>query len=171
LAAVWEGRDGMWKKKKEKQRKRVSGDGLVYNGFFWWNHQRLHSVGDSIRKNHYIPAHLPTLSSSVSPSSSFTFHQWFHRLQCHVTVRLSQFESLGHFISKIIWRHHAVAYFQTNCIPRRWNGRYIPTDLETELCPSVIITDIIVPSVIPLVFSGFLVVLNQKGFLFHIEKT
>jgi hypothetical protein len=34
LAAVWKGRDGMGKKKKEKQRKRVSGDGLVYNGFF-----------------------------------------------------------------------------------------------------------------------------------------
>ena len=33
-----------------------------------------------------------------------------------------------------------------------------PTDLETELCPSVIITDGIFPSVIPLLFSGFLVV-------------
>jgi hypothetical protein len=38
----------MGKKKKEKQRKRVSADGLVYNGFFQWNHRRLHSVGDSI---------------------------------------------------------------------------------------------------------------------------
>jgi hypothetical protein len=34
LAAVWEGRGGMGKKKKEKQRKRVSADGWVYNGFF-----------------------------------------------------------------------------------------------------------------------------------------
>jgi len=33
-AAVWEGRGGMGKKKKEKQRKRVSADGWVYNGFF-----------------------------------------------------------------------------------------------------------------------------------------
>jgi hypothetical protein len=33
LAAVWEGRGGMGKKKKEKQRKRVSADGWVYNGF------------------------------------------------------------------------------------------------------------------------------------------
>jgi hypothetical protein len=32
-AAVWEGRDGMGKKKKEKQRKRVSADRWVYNGF------------------------------------------------------------------------------------------------------------------------------------------
>jgi len=34
-----------------------------------WNHWRIFSVGDSIGKNHYIPSHLPTLSSSVSPSS------------------------------------------------------------------------------------------------------
>jgi hypothetical protein len=32
-----------------------------------WNHRRIHSVGDSIGKSHYIPP-LPTLSSSVSPS-------------------------------------------------------------------------------------------------------
>jgi len=48
LAAVWEGRGGMGKKKKEKQRKRVSADGWVYNGFFRWNHRWIHSVGDSI---------------------------------------------------------------------------------------------------------------------------
>jgi len=39
-----------------------------------WNHRQNVSVGDSIRKNHYIPTHLPTLSSSVSPSSSFPSH-------------------------------------------------------------------------------------------------
>jgi hypothetical protein len=38
----------MGKKKKEKQRKRVSADAWVYNGFFRWNHRRIHSVGDSI---------------------------------------------------------------------------------------------------------------------------
>jgi hypothetical protein len=38
LAAVWEGRVGMGKKKKEKQKKRVSADGWVYNGFYRWNH-------------------------------------------------------------------------------------------------------------------------------------
>ena len=38
------------------------------------NHQWKESVGDSIGKNHYIPTHLPTLSSSVSPSSSFPSH-------------------------------------------------------------------------------------------------
>jgi hypothetical protein len=73
---------------------------------------------------------------------------YFRRWKCHVTIRLYQFESLGNSVGKIVWHHHAVAYFQTNCIPRRRNRRYIPTDLETKLFPSVI----------PLVFSGFLVV-------------
>ena len=48
LAAVWEGRGGMGKKKKEKQRKRVSVDGWVNNGFYRWNHRRHNSIGDSI---------------------------------------------------------------------------------------------------------------------------
>jgi F-box interacting protein len=43
-------------------------------------------------------------------------------------------------------------------LPTEYFCQYIPTDLETELCPSVIITDGIFPSVIPLLFSGFLVV-------------
>jgi hypothetical protein len=38
----------MGKKKKEKQRKRVSVDGWVYNGFYRWNHRQNNSVGDSI---------------------------------------------------------------------------------------------------------------------------
>jgi len=47
----------------------------------WWNHRQNEAVGDSIRKNHYIPAHLPTLSSSVSPSSSFPSHLSPSKLQ------------------------------------------------------------------------------------------
>ena len=117
-----------------------------------------------------------------SPTDYFRrwFHRRFYRWKCHVTVRLSQFESLGNSVGKIVWRHHTVAYFQTNCIPHRRNRwyiptkifrryiptvsptglsrRYIPTDFETELFPSVIITDRKIPLVIPLVFSGFLVV-------------
>jgi hypothetical protein len=77
-------------------------------------------------------------------------------------------------------RHHTVASFQTKFIGR-WRSRqyisteifhryiptvspmdlyrrYIPTDFETELFPSVIITEEKNPSVIPLVFTGFLVV-------------
>jgi len=140
----------MGKKKKEKQRKRVSADRWVNNGFF----------------------------AMESPTDCF--RRWFHRWQCHVTIRISQFESFGNSVSKIVWRHHAVAYFQTNYIPRRRNGRYIPmeifrryiptvsptdvghryipTDFEMELCPSVIITDRNIPLVILLVFFGFLVV-------------
>jgi hypothetical protein len=48
--------------------------------------------------------------------------------------------------------------FQTNCILCRQNRRYIPTNLETELFSSVYITDEIFPSVISLLFFGFLVV-------------
>jgi hypothetical protein len=83
--------------------------------------------------------------------------------------------------SKKTPRHHAVASFQTKCIVRWSYGRYIPTkyfyryipivspmelvlryiptDFETEFSPLVIITDEIFPSVIPLVFAGFLVVI------------
>ena len=53
IAAVWEGRGGIGKKKgkkKEKQRKRVSAE-WVYIGFYRWNHRRTRSVdipvGDS----------------------------------------------------------------------------------------------------------------------------
>jgi hypothetical protein len=40
--------------------------------------------------------------------------------------------------------------------------RYIPTDVETKLFPLVIITDEKIPSRIPLIFSGFLVVTNPQ---------
>jgi hypothetical protein len=40
--------------------------------------------------------------------------------------------------------------------------RYIPTDFETELFPSIRITDEKIPSVIPLVFAGFLVVVHVQ---------
>jgi hypothetical protein len=53
-------------------------------------------------------------------------------------------------------RHHTIASFLTKCIVRR----YIPTDFETEFSPSVITTDEIFLSVIPLVFSDFLVVIG-----------
>jgi len=64
LVAVWEGRGGMGKKKKEKQRKRVSADGWVYNGFF----RRIHSVGDSATSLYdYLslnPSVIPSVKSS-----------------------------------------------------------------------------------------------------------
>jgi len=58
----------MGKKKKEKQRKRVSADGLVYNGFFRWNHRRINSVGDSATSLYgYLslnPSVIPSVKSS-----------------------------------------------------------------------------------------------------------
>jgi len=57
-----------------------------------WNHRRIHSVGDSIRKKHYIPTHLPTLSFSVSPSSSFPSHLSPPKLQ--PTSLLSQLSTI-----------------------------------------------------------------------------
>jgi len=58
----------MRKKKKEKQRKRVSTDGLVYNGFFRWNHRRIHSVGESVASLYgYLslnPSVIPLVKSS-----------------------------------------------------------------------------------------------------------
>jgi hypothetical protein len=106
----------MGKKKKEKQRKRVSVD-WAYNGFY----RRKESVGDSVGESATSLYGYLSLNPSVMS------------------------------VGKIVWRHHAVAYFQTNCIPRRRNRQYIPTvlptgcfrryipiDLETELFPSVI---------------------------------
>jgi len=60
-------------------------------------------------------------------------------------------------------RHHVVASFQTKCIVRR----YIPTDFEMEFSPSVIITDGIFLLVIPLVFSGFLIVVVTYNSLMY----
>jgi len=68
LAAVWEGRAGMGKKKKEKQRKRVSANGWVYNGFFWWIHRRIPSVGDSVGDNATSLYDYLSLNPSVIPS-------------------------------------------------------------------------------------------------------
>ena len=118
----------------EKQRKRVSAE-WVYTSFYRWNHRRTHSisipVGDSAGESVTSLYNYPGLNPSVIPS-----------------VKSSEKNS----------RHHIIATFQKNCIVRRQYGRYIPTDFETELCSSVKISDEKIPSIIPLVFSDFLVV-------------
>jgi hypothetical protein len=69
-------------------------------------------------------------------------------------------------------RHHAVASFQTKCIVRRRYGRYIPTNIFCRYILTVSLTELVhryIPtdfeteflSVIPLVFSGFLVVIEE----------
>jgi hypothetical protein len=50
-------------------------------------------------------------------------------------------------------------YIQTGS-PTELCCRYIPTELKTELFPSVRITDEKISSVIPLVFAGFLVMMD-----------
>jgi len=108
------------------------GRGGVYNGFYRWTHRRIYSVSDFIGDNVMSLYGYHSLNPSVIPS-----------------VKSSEKTP----------RHHAIASFQTKCIVRRRYGRYIPLDFEMEFSPSVITTDRIVPSVIPLVFSGFLVVI------------
>jgi hypothetical protein len=139
-----------WERRRRRNRGWECRQMGAYNGFF----RRNHSVGDAVGD----------IATSL---------YGYHSLNPSVLS-----------VGKIAWRHHAVAYFQTKCIFRRWNRRYIPTeifrryiptalptesfrryiptDFETELCPSVLITDGIFPSVIPLLFSGFLVVNQEK---------
>jgi len=145
-----------WERRRRRNRGWECRQMGAYNGFFRRYHRRKESIGD-------------TVGDAVGDSATSLYG--YHSLNPSVL-----------FVGKIPWRHHAVAYFQTKCIFHRWSRRYIPTeifrrymptelpteyfrryiptDLETELCPSVIITDENIPSVIPLLFSGFLVVLD-----------
>jgi len=129
------------------------GRGGVYNGFYRWTHRRIYSIGDSVGDSAKSLYGYLSLNPSVIPSVKSS-----EKTPCH----------------------HVVASFQTKCIVRWRYGRYIPTkyfrryiptvsptelvrryipsDFETEFSPSVITTDEIFPSVIPLVFSDFLVV-------------
>jgi len=134
----------------------VSAEG-VYNGFYRWNHRRIHSVGDSI--------------GDFDGESATSLYGY---LGLNPSVKSSEKTP----------RHHTVTSFQTNCIGHRRYGRYIPTkifcryiptvsptelcrryiptELETELFPLVRITDENILSVISLVFAGFLVVLRTQ---------
>jgi len=89
------------------------------------------------------------------------FYRWNHR-------RIHSFgDSIGDSVGDSAMSLYGYLSLNPSVIPsvklsekifRRRYGRYIPTDFETEFSPSVITTDRIFPSVIPLVFSGFLVV-------------
>jgi hypothetical protein len=75
LAAVWEGRGGMGKKKKEKHRKRVSVDRWVYNGFYRWNHRWNYSVGDSATSLYdYLSLNLSVIPSVKSSNVTTSLH-------------------------------------------------------------------------------------------------
>ena len=124
-----------WERRRRRNRGRECRQMGAYNGFSRQNHRRIYSVGDSVGDSATSLYGYLSLNPSVMS------------------------------VGKIAWRHHAFSYFQINCIPRRRHRRYIPTELptdfETELLSSVYITDGTIPSVIPLVFSGFLVVIEE----------
>jgi hypothetical protein len=98
-----------------------------------------------------------------SPTDTFRRYTrwWVHRWMFHVTVRRSLFESLDHSVGKIVWKKYTSSHhcnFSKNYIICRWYGWYILTELETELFQLVKITNEKIQSVIPLVFTNFLVV-------------
>jgi len=86
-----------WERRRRRNRGRECRQMGVYNGFFRRNHRRKYSVGDSI-------------GDAVGESATLLYGY----LSLNPSVM-----SVG----KIAWRHHAVAYFQTNCILRRQNRR------------------------------------------------
>jgi len=140
-----------WERRRKRNRGRECRQMGASNGFFRRNHRRNTSVGDSVGESATSLYGYLSLNPSVIS------------------------------VGKISWRHHAIAYFQMSCITRRRNRRYrpteifcwyiptvsptdlfrryIPTDFETELFSSVYITDGKIQSVIPLLFSGFPVVI------------
>jgi hypothetical protein len=148
-----------WERRRRRNKGRECRQrGCVYNGFYRWNHRRIHSVGISI-------------GDSIGESATSLYN--YLSLNPLVIPSVKSSEKTP--------RHHTVASFQTNFIGCRRYGRYIPTeylrryiptvsptdlfrryiptDFETELFSSAIITDEKIPSVIPLVFASFLVVL------------
>jgi len=151
-------------KEEEGETEESVGRGGVYNGFYQWTHRRKVSVGDSI-------------GDSVGDSAMSLYG--YLGLNPSVIPSVKSFEQTP--------RHHAVASFQTKCIVRRRYGRYLtteyyrryiptvsPTELVRRYIPTVSPTELVrqyipsdfetefSPSVILLVFSGFLVVIEDK---------
>jgi len=118
----------------------VSAD-WVYIDFYQWNHRRIMSIG------------MP-FSESADDSATSLYEDPGLNPSVIQLVKSSEKNP----------RHHTVATFQKNYIICRWYGRYIPTELETELYPSVKITDEKILSVISLVFADFLVVSKHHGY-------
>jgi hypothetical protein len=131
------------------------GRGGVYNGFYRWNHRRIHSVDDSVGDNvmslyGYLSLN-PSVISWIKSSEKAPSHH-----------------TIASFLTKCIVRRRYCQYIPTDIFhryiptvsPTELVRRYIPTDFETKFSPSVITTDEIFPSVIPLVFSSFLVVIG-----------
>jgi hypothetical protein len=61
---------------------------------------------------------------------------WVHRWQCHVTVRRSRFESLGHPVGKIVWKKSTSSHHY-NFPKKLYNPSGIQSVYTDELTMSV----------------------------------
>jgi len=104
-----------WERRRRRNRGRECRQMGVYNGFFRRNHRRNTFVSDSI-------------GDAIGESAT--------SLYGYLSLNPSVMS-----VGKIVWRHHAVAYFQTNCILRRQNRRYIPTDIFRRYIPTEVPTE------------------------------
>jgi hypothetical protein len=140
----WERRRRRNKGRKCQQR------GCVYNGFYRWNHQRIHSVGESATSLYNYLSFNPLVIPLVKSSEKTPRHH---------TVASFQTNFIGHRrYGRYIPTEYLHRYIPT-VSPTDLFCRYIPTYFETELFSSTIITDEKITSVIPLVFASFLIVL------------
>jgi hypothetical protein len=57
-----------WERRRRRNRGRVSADAWVYNGFFWWNHRWIPSIGDSIGDSATLLYGYLSLNPLVIPS-------------------------------------------------------------------------------------------------------
>ena len=113
LAAVWEGRGGMGKKKgkkMEKQRKRVSAE-WVYTSFYRWNHRRTHSigipVGDSAGESDTSLNDYPGLNPLVFPSVNSS-----EKIHVITPLQLSKkgFSVVGDTVGIYRWNNYVCIY-------------------------------------------------------------
>jgi len=132
------------------------GRGGVYNGFYRWNHRRIHSVGDSIGDSAMSLYGYLSLNLSVIPSVKSSEKTPHHHAVASFQTKCIVRQRYGRYIPTNIFRRYILTVSPTELV-----RRYIPTDFETEFSPSVITTDGKFPSVIPLVFSGFPVVIEE----------
>jgi hypothetical protein len=110
------GEVGWERRRKRRNRGRECRQMGAYNVFFRPNHRRNTSVGASF-------------GDSVGDSATSLYGY----LSLNPPVI---------FVGKIAWRHHAVAYFQTSCIPRWRNCRYIPMEYFRRYIPTVLPMDL-----------------------------
>jgi hypothetical protein len=64
--------------------------------------RRRRNKGRGCRQKGYIMA---LQMESLTECIRRWFYQWFRQWKCHVTVRLTRFESVGHSIGKIVWKN------------------------------------------------------------------